>query len=86
MQLNAIGTADWKSGYVFGMSLNFDGELNADEIQTDALAIGDSKTAPPFRKYARLWLPIDYIEAVEDAKTGDAVEAATKATVGPCHQ
>jgi len=68
IQLNAIATADLKSGYVFGMNLNFDASIVSDVIETEAAAIGDIDLTPPFRRYARLWLQRDYADAVTDAQ------------------
>jgi hypothetical protein len=36
--LAAIGTEDLKSGYVFGMSLNFDEQMIEDVVEADAAA------------------------------------------------
>lgn len=68
VQLNAIATADLKSGYVFGMHLNFDESAIASEIEAAAAAAGDAHLTPPFRRYARLWLAQDYTEALTDAQ------------------
>ena len=62
--LRAIGSADLESGFVFGMHLNFDGGLDADDIEADALSIQDAAQPMPHRKYARLWLKEDYVKAV----------------------
>jgi len=63
--LHAIGSADNKTGYVFGMHLNFDPLLDSRKIEQDAVAIGDYELPHPFRRYARLWLNCDYIEAMK---------------------
>jgi transposase-like protein len=68
VQLNAIATADLKSGYVFGMHLNFDDSVIASEIEAAAGAAGDAHLAQPFRRYARIWLTRDYIDALTDAQ------------------
>lgn len=68
VQLNAIATADLKSGYVFGMHLNFDETVIASQIEAAAAKAGDAHLAPPFRRYARLWLARDYDEALTDAQ------------------
>jgi len=62
--LSAVGSADNKTGYVFGMHLNYDALLDADSIEADAIAEDDYNTQRPFRKYARLWLQGDYDDAV----------------------
>jgi hypothetical protein len=68
VQLNAIATADLKSGYVFGMHLNFDDSVIASEIEAAAAAAGDASLAQPFRRHARLWLAKDYMDALTDAQ------------------
>ena len=78
IQMNAIGTADWRSGFVFGMALNFDGSLDPKQVEADARDTGDMTLQAPYRKYARLWLSCDYVEAVEDAKVRNAAEKATR--------
>ena len=74
VQLNAIASADLDSGYVFGMNLNFDGELDPDEVDARAIALGDYSSPAPYRKYARVWLKPDYDESV----AASAVTAAKK--------
>lgn len=61
--INAIGSADNKSGYVFGMHLNFDQSLKPAEVASEAIASGDYEQKPPFRKFARLWLEPDYAKS-----------------------
>lgn len=63
-QLSAVGSADNGTGYVFGMHLNYDPDMDAADIEEDAVAAGDYATAYPFRKHARLWLKGDYDAAV----------------------
>lgn len=65
--LRAIGSADTLSGYVFGMHLNFDPSLNAEAVERDAMLIGDHSLPAPHRRYARLWLTPDYIEAIANS-------------------
>lgn len=72
--MNAIGTADQRSGYVFGMALNFDDQLNKAEVEADAVLIGDIGKSPPHRKYARVWLNQDYVAAMANSKNRDAAE------------
>ena len=62
--LSAVGSADNTTGYVFGMHLNFDPAMDPVETASDATAAGDSQKRSPYRKYARLWLPMDYQEAL----------------------
>lgn len=68
VQLSAMSSADLKSGYVFGFHLNFDDQAEPALVEADALAIGDIATSPPYRKYARLWLLVDYAAAAASSK------------------
>lgn len=67
IMLQAIATADLKSGYVFGMDLNFDPSLNLDEVEAKAAAMGDLVTPQPYRHFARLWLQGDYAASVAES-------------------
>jgi len=58
--LQAVGTADNTTGYVFGMHLNYVPTLDAGAIEKAAMAVGDYQVAPPFRRYAHCWLRADY--------------------------
>jgi hypothetical protein len=58
--VRSIATADQLTGYVFGVNVNFDPELDPVEVQVDMLRFGDPKLAAPFRRYARAWLPADW--------------------------
>lgn len=78
IHLNAIGSADIESGYVFGFHLNFDGEMDPTLVNTEAVDVGDVALHPPFRKYARVWLTEDYQLAIADAAKRDAIKAAGK--------
>jgi len=66
--LNALGSADNKSGYVFGIHVNFDPILDPVAVNQDAISIGDNLRRPAFRKYARVWLEQDYAAAVARSK------------------
>lgn len=68
VMLAAIASADLTSGYVFGFHLNFDGEADPTQVEADSLAIGDAALSPPYRKYARIWLPDDYTAAIANSK------------------
>ncbi len=58
--LQALGSADRESGYVFAIHVNYDADLDTDEIEDDAENSGDYLVSPPFRKYARVWLKKEY--------------------------
>ena len=62
--LQAVGTADNATGYVFGLHLNCDPALDAHAIEKAAVAAGDCQLRPPFRRYARCWLKADYAARV----------------------
>lgn len=64
VRLTAVGSADNATGYVFGMHLNFDPDLEASRIETESKACGDFELPHPFRRHARLWLEADYQAAV----------------------
>ncbi len=66
--LNAIATADLRSGYVFGVNLNYDSSVIRDVVEAEAEAIKDSHVTAPFRRFARLWLQRDYDEGKSDAE------------------
>jgi transposase-like protein len=66
--LSAIGSADNKTGYVFGMHVNYDGHIDADKTERYAQQIGDNDLRPPFRRYSRVWLAVDYLAALEKNK------------------
>lgn len=69
VQLNAIGTADLSSGYVFGMHLNFDDGVDPNQLDALAQQAGDYLTPEPYRKYARFWLKPDYDAAIAKASS-----------------
>lgn len=64
IQLSAVGSADNKTGYVFGMHLNYDPALNPDQVEANADEICDYDLPSPFRRYSRIWLSCDYERSV----------------------
>jgi len=78
VQLNAIGTADLTTGYVFGMHLNFDASVDSADIEAKAIAAGDYGKHAPDRIYSRFWLKNDYDAAITKASSR-AVGSKTKA-------
>ena len=62
--MNAVGSADNTTGYVFGLHLNFEPSLDWVVVEHDAIQSGDYQRKRPFRKYARLWLQQDYLESL----------------------
>ncbi|MBW6476037.1 MAG: hypothetical protein K0A95_03060 [Chromatiales bacterium] len=77
VQLTAVGSADNETGYVFGMHLNYDPALNAEDVERDAERIGDCNTPYPFRRYARAWLACDYDKAVKPIASKKSVSDGT---------
>ncbi|MDP2071748.1 hypothetical protein [Methylotenera sp.] len=67
--LTAMGSADNLTGFVFGMNLNFDGNLNPEVTEIDAINNGDYDVDLPYRKYARVWLKSDYLDALSQIKS-----------------
>ena len=64
--LTAVGSADNRTGYVFGMHLNFDPAPDREAIEGEAIVVGDfAKTEPAFRRYARYWLEPDFKRAMQ---------------------
>lgn len=63
--LHALGSADNRSGFVFGMHLNFDPDIDRDAAEKAAQDAGDYEAKPPFREFARFWLQPDYVAAAK---------------------
>jgi transposase-like protein len=70
VMLHAVGTADNATGYVFGMHLNYDANLDSDEVEAQAIATGDYEAKAPFRRFTRCWLKGDYDAAVRASQAG----------------
>jgi hypothetical protein len=68
IMFRAVGSADNRTGYVLGLHLNFDPLMDADLMERDAIGLGDDEVKPADRRYARLWLPRDYIVAIKKAR------------------
>ncbi len=70
--LDAIGSADIRSGYVFGMHLNFDPGMDTGDVINDlARRNGDLEKLPGYRDFARVWLETDYRERLEAPQGGN---------------
>lgn len=59
-KLAAVATADNKTGYVFGMHLDYDPNVNTYEADLHAREIEDYELDRAYRYYARIWLPEDF--------------------------
>lgn len=68
--LNAIASADNTTGYIFGIHTNFDGSLNKEEVEKEALENGDLSKSAPYRKFAHIWLNKDYIDSSNRIRYG----------------
>lgn len=75
--LLSIATADLTTGYVFAANLNYDAELQYDEVAADAVKFGDHKLDKPFRRYARIWMPEEFDA---EAKAGAKAKPPSKPT------
>lgn len=88
--LASIATADQATGYVFGVNVNFDPALDAEEVEKDMLRFGDQSLPRAFRRYARVWLPADWDAAAAAAapaaaarkQLDDRIEDAYAAALG----
>lgn len=58
--LKAIASAEMKTGYVFGMHVNFDPSQDPDAVNLLAQENGDADKDMAYRSLARLWLEIDH--------------------------
>lgn len=61
IQLTAVATADVRSGYVFGFTLNFDPDLTPQQVEAMWRASGDAEKKPHMRELARVWTMADYM-------------------------
>lgn len=61
-ELLAIGTADNRSGYIFGWSFNFDPSLNRYSIEREAELYTEYEAGSPHHKFARVWLDEEFRE------------------------
>ena len=68
VRLSAVGSADNRTGYVFGMHLNFDASLDPTAIENEALRLHDYDRPYAFRQFARVWLAGDYEESMKRAR------------------
>jgi len=65
--VKGIGTADLRTGYVFGMNVNYDPSLDPRIIEKMVRSNGDLLLDMPFREFARIWLEVDH--KARDRKT-----------------
>ena len=91
VSLPAIASADNATGYVFGVHPNFDAFIDREDVEKDAMAIGDAALAAPYRKYAHLWLSHDYLKSATAGRvvrpTGDgSLEQEIAAIYAEAHE
>lgn len=79
-KLTAIGSADNRTGYVFGMHLNFDPKADPEKVEADTIVRGDyDHPHAYFRRHARLWLEIDHRQTPTGGVEGPLVKKAAGA-------
>jgi len=61
--LLVTASAEAKSGYILAQHLNFDPDADTFALELAAREAGDPDMQPAFRRYARLWLPHERLEA-----------------------
>ena len=75
--LHSIASADQATGYVYGAHLNFDPAVDEVDIALELPKFGDQKLAPPFRRFARVWMGAEYTQAAIRAGLRRAGRPAT---------
>ena len=63
--LQAVASAEAYSGYILAQHLNFDPGADTFALELAAREAGDPDVPPPFRRYGRLWLPHERLEAAD---------------------
>ena len=76
IQLTAVATGDLMSGYLFGLTPNFDPSIDPKNLQAAVEQAEDDKKAYPLRDFARLWTESDYRNSTFRAATGSAHKTA----------
>lgn len=77
--LLSIASADQISGYLYAASVNFDGEMDSEQVRNEMERFGDHRLAKPFRRFARVWLPNDWDDAAVRAAAKRQLRAAKPA-------
>ena len=70
--ISAVSSVDNETGYCFGLHMNFDPALVADEVEMSAYDAKDYAVFAPFRKHARVWLEQDYVASMRKSNTRQA--------------
>jgi len=71
IQLTAIATTDLESGYIFGLTPNYDPSITQSDLEAIYLAANDQSKPVAMRETARLWTKADY-----DAGTAKSATAS----------
>ncbi len=79
--LSALGSADNKTSYVFGIHVNFDARIDAEKVEADAKQIGDCDVRSSFRRYARVWLEGDYRDSIDKSLAKRAQKKRLRDTI-----
>lgn len=65
VRLQAVGSADNRTSYIFGMHVNFDPRLNPHAVEAEVSLLGDHLEQKPYRRHARIWLASDYADTAK---------------------
>jgi transposase-like protein len=79
--LKGLGTADLRSGYVFGMHVNYDSRLEPRAIEELVRLNGDAQLDMPLREFARVWIEVDH-EAMTRRKPRKASDPIPEGALG----
>ncbi len=85
IHLGALGAVENDSGYVLGLQLTFDPNVDPEDIEADAIRRGDYDVVPAYRHHARVWLRKDYdrprapMEAQDDLGPFEPIAPESKA-------
>jgi transposase-like protein len=66
VMLSAIGTADKRTQYIFGMEVNYDPCIDINHLQNSLEYQEDANLKVHMRTYARLWTPRDFSKAKKE--------------------
>jgi hypothetical protein len=70
IQLTAVATSELRSGYIFGLTPNFDPSIDPAGLQEAVELAGDPGKPYALRQFARLWTDGDYKTSVFRSATG----------------
>jgi hypothetical protein len=70
LSLRAVATAEIRTGYILAQHVNFDDGADPRALELEARRLGDPDLRPPYRTFARLWMPHE--TEVEGGESADA--------------